>query len=222
MESDQDGTVYLSLVEDFSDAENLTARWAGHVESGDRSQFEVGPDFLDASDAVSWWRKRGAERIYIRLDFEEYLWAGEGSPPDDRSTPFVFDPADPRGRPEGATRALDAQRQAYAAVESAERVGAALEEGRRLTRRREAIGLSEYELADRVGQSTEWLLAVESGTSTYDVAFSQWVSLVWATRHGWPEEMRSSETGNLGWVAQRGQFLREAEVFVNKTLGLYD
>ena len=221
MENVQDGTVYLSLVENLSDEEDTGARWAGHCEFGDRSQIEIGPNFLDAGEAVTWWRKRGAKRIYIRLDSEDYQWAGEGTPPDDRSTLSVFDPADPRGRPDGATRTLDAQRPAFAAAENAERVVTALEEGRRLTGRREALGLSEGELAERVGKSTEWLLAVESGTSTYDVTFSEWVSLVWATRHGWPEEMRSGESGNVSWVAQRGQFLREAEVFVNEMLGLY-
>jgi transcriptional regulator with XRE-family HTH domain len=91
-----------------------------------------------------------------------------------------------------------------------------------LRRRREALHLSINDVADRVGQSTQWLLDAESGKSTYDVTFSQWVNLVWATRQGWPDEMRTCETGSVGWVAQRGQFLREAEVLVNKMLGLYD
>jgi hypothetical protein len=222
MGSVQDGTVYLSLDGDLFDEENTAAHWTGHCEFGDGSQFEFGPDFLDANDAVTWWRKRGAKRIYIRLDFEEYLWAGEGSPSDDQAMLSVFDPADPRGRPDGAANTLDVQRRAFAEGESVERVVAALDEGRRLTRRREAILLSIDELADRVGQSTEWLLDVESGKSTYDVTFFQWVDLVWATRQRWPEEMRTRDTGSVRWVAQRGQFLREAEVFVNKMLGLYD
>jgi hypothetical protein len=70
--------------------------------------------------------------------------------------------------------------------------------------------------------SSEWLADVEAGKSTYEVTFSQWIDLVWATRKGWPDEMRSTKTGVGGWVAQRGQFLREAEISVNKMLGLYD
>jgi hypothetical protein len=222
MGSVQDGTVYLGLDDDLFDEENTAAHWTGHCEFGDGSQFENGPDFLDASDAVTWWRKRGAKRIYIRLDFQEYLWAGEGSPSDDGTTLSVFDPADPRGRSDGAANTLDAKRRAFSERESVERVAAALDEGRRLTRRREAIHLSIDELADRVGQSTEWLADVESGESTDDVTFSQWVNLVWTTRQGWPEEVRTRDDRNVGWVAQRGQFLREAEAFVDKLLGLYD
>jgi hypothetical protein len=222
MEHVSDGTVYLGLDVNLYDDENTPPRWGGHCQTGDSSQFEIGPEFLDASDAVTWWRERGAKRIYIRLDFGEYLWAGEGSPSEDGSRFSVFDPADPRGRPEGATNTLDERRRTLSEVVSAKRVAAGLDEGRRLTRRRETIHLSIEELADRAGQSTEWLLDVESGKSTYDVTFSEWVNLVWATRPGWPDEMRTSGTGSVGWVAQRGQFLREAEVFVNKMLGLYD
>jgi DNA-binding XRE family transcriptional regulator len=222
MENVQDGTVYLGLNADFSDEADTAVGWSGHWESSRGSQFETGPDFLDASDAVTWWRERGAKRIYIRLDFSEYLWAGEGIPPDDSSILSVFDPADARGRPDGAARTLDAERRAFAEVQGAERVTAALDEGHRLTRRREALHLSIKDLADRVGQSRQWLLDVESGKSTYDVTFSQWVYLVWATRKGWPDEMRVSETRSVGWVAQRGQLLREAEVVVNKMIGLYD
>jgi transcriptional regulator with XRE-family HTH domain len=80
------------------------------------------------------------------------------------------------------------------------------------------MNLSVNELADRVGRSTQWLLNVESGKSTYDVSFLQWVDLVWATREGWPDEMRTRKTGNLGWVARQGEFLLEAEVFVNKAI----
>ena len=79
--------------------------------------------------------------------------------------------------------------------------------------------LSVDELAVRVGQPTQWLLDVEEGTSTYDVSFSQWVTLVWATRRGWPEEMRTVHKKNASWVARRGQFLREAEEFVNEHFG---
>jgi hypothetical protein len=221
MEHVQNGTVYIGLNADLLDEANTAVRWSGHWE-GEGSQFETGPDFIDASDAVTWWRERGAKRIYVRLDFSEYLWAGEGVAPDDSSTPSVFDPADPRGRPEGAARTLDVERRAVAEVHQAEQAATSIDEGHRLTRRREAMQLSINELADRVGQSTQWLLDVESGKSTYDVTFSEWVELVSATRPGWPEEMRTRDIRSVGWVARRGQFLREAEVFVNRLLGLYD
>jgi hypothetical protein len=222
MGSIQDGTVYLSLDVDVFDEENTVARWNGHCQFGDSSQIELGPEFLDANDAVEWWRERGATRIYIRLDFGEYLWAGERPPPGERSSLSVFDPADPRGRPEGAVKTSDERRRVFAEVVSARRLAAALDEGRLLTRRRESAALSVTELADRVGQSTQWLVDVESGKPTNDVPFSQWVDLVWATRPGWPEERRLVESKTVSWVARRGQFLREAEIFVNKKLGLYD
>lgn len=222
MGSVQDGTVYLCLDVDVFDEENTVARWNGHCEYRDGSHPEIGPDFLDANDAVTWWRERGATRIYIRLDFGEYLWAGEGSPSDEWMTISVFDPADPRGRPDGAAKTRDARRHALAEVVSARRRAAALDEGRRLKRRREEVHLSIGELAKRVGQSEKWLLDAELGKLSDEVTFSQWVELVWATRQGWPEEVRSKKTEGVGWVAQRGQFLREAEVFVNRLLGLYD
>ncbi|HUY42320.1 MAG TPA: helix-turn-helix transcriptional regulator [Acidimicrobiales bacterium] len=218
----QDGTVYLSLVGDLFAEGNTGVCWAGHCEFRDDSPIEFGPEFVDASDAVHWWRQRGAERIFIRLDFAQYLWAGEGPAPDDAATIVVFDPADPRGRPEGAAKTLDGERRAIVEGERAERGAVALEEGRRLTRRREAVSLSPDELAARVGRSTTWLLDVESGRSTYDVTFAQWVDLVWATREGWPEETRHSDTKSVGWVTHRGQLLREAEIFVNDMLNLYD
>jgi transcriptional regulator with XRE-family HTH domain len=218
----QEGTVYLSLDADVFDDEGTVARWVGHCEFEERSQNESGPEFLDASDAVNWWRTRGAKRIYIRLDFGEYLWAGEGPPPDAPSPLSVFDADDPRGRPGGAAQTFDERRRHFSDAVIATREAASLDEGRRLTRRREAVHLSAEDLADRVGQSTEWILDIESGKSTYDVSFSQWIDLVWTTRHGWPEETRVGESESTGWVAQRGQFLREAEIFVNNMLGHYD
>lgn len=218
----QDGIVYLSLDADFFDDEGTVARWVGHCEFEEQSQIESGPEFLDASDAVNWWRTRGAKRIYIRLDFGDYLWAGEGPPPDAPSPLSIFDADDPRGRPDGAAQTFNERRRHFSDAVIATREAASLDEGRRLTRRREAVHLSAEDLADRVGQSTEWILDIESGKSAYDVSFSQWIDLVWATRHGWPEETRVGESESTGWVAQRGQFLREAEIYVNNMLGLYD
>jgi hypothetical protein len=219
----QDGTVYLSLdVDIFDDDEDAVAHWNGHCQFDDGSPIEMGPEFLDANDAVIWWRDRGATRILVRLDFGKYLWAGDGPPPDETSTLSVFDPDDPRGRPQGAAKTSKERRRDFADVVIARRLSFALDEGRRLTRRREAVHLSARELANRVGQSEQWLLDAESGKSSDQVTFSQWVDLVWATRPGWPEERRAGKIKSAGWVAQRGQFLREAEVLVNSVLGLYD
>jgi hypothetical protein len=222
MASIQDGTVFLSLDVDVFDEENKAPRWNGHCQFDDASQFEVGPEFPDASDAVTWWRERGATRILIRLDFGEHLWAGDGPPPDEIPPIELFDPADPRGRPEGAGKTADARRRVFADVMSARRLALALDEGRRLTRRREAAHLSVDELATRVNQSPQWLLDAEWGKLPTDVTFPQWVNLVWATRPGWPEEKRTNESANFAWVAGQGQFLREAEVLVNNILGIYD
>ena len=222
MGSVHDGVVYLCLDGDFFGDENTVAHWTGHCEFSDDSPFENGPDFLDAGEAVTWWRQRGAKRIYIRLDFQETLWAGEGTSPADSVEIATFDFADPRGRPRGARETFETMRLAFAEKQASEHALAAFEEGCRLTQRRESVNLSIDELANRVGVSSEWLGDVESGKSTEEVTFSQWVNLVWATRRGWPDEMRSVTTGSVGWVAQQGQFLREAEVFVNNKLGLYD
>ena len=83
MGSVKDGIVYLALDGDFFDVEKTVARWNGHCRFDDGSQIEIGPEFLDAGEAVMWWRERGAKRIYIRLDFEETFWAGEGALSDD-------------------------------------------------------------------------------------------------------------------------------------------
>ncbi|MCU1363493.1 MAG: hypothetical protein JWM55_1321 [Acidimicrobiaceae bacterium] len=215
--------MYLSLdVDVFDEKEDAVARWNGHCEFEDGSPPEMGRDFLDANDAVTWWRERGATRILVRLDFGKHLWAGAGPPPDVPSKLSVFDPNDPRGRPEGAAKTSKDRRRDFADVVSARRRAFTLDEGRRLTRRREAIHLSVTELAIRVGQSEQWLLDAESGKLSDEVKFSQWVDLVWATRPGWPGERRASKTQGASWVAHQGQYLREAEVLVNSVLGLYD
>jgi DNA-binding XRE family transcriptional regulator len=222
MGSVRGGVVYLSLNGDSFGDEGTVAHWSGHCEFDDGSPFENGPDFLDAGEAVTWWSQRGATRIYIRLDFKETLWAGKGPSPIDSAEIATFDFADPRGRPRGAKETFEAMRLAFSEKQTSEQAMAAYEEGRRLTQRRESVNLSIDELANRVGVSPEWLGDVESGKATYEVTFVQWVDLVWATRSGWPEEMHSVTTGRFGWAAQPGQFLREAEILVNKKLGLYD
>jgi DNA-binding XRE family transcriptional regulator len=223
MGSVQDGTVYLSLDADaVFDEENTEAHWTGNCQFSDGSPPEDGPAFVDAGEAVTWWRQRGATRICIRLDFEETLWAGEGAFLSGSESIATFDFADPRGRPEGARETLAGMRRTFAERESSQHAARACEEGRRLTRRRESMDLSIDELANRVGVSSEWLPNVEAGKTTYEVTFPQWITLVWATRKGWPDEIRSAKTGASAWVARRGCFLREAELHVNERLGLYD
>lgn len=96
----QDGIVYLALdVDVFDGNDKAVPHWNGHRQFDDGSPIEMGPEFVDASDAVTWWRERGATRIFIRLDFGKYLWAGDGPPPEGRTTLSVFDPGYPRGRP---------------------------------------------------------------------------------------------------------------------------
>ena len=105
----------------------------------------------------------------------------------------------------------------------AERGATSNEEGRRLTRRRRAVGLSVEELADRVGYSPVWLREVESGVTTNEVTMKQWIDLVWATREPFPDERRSmAPGGRTKWVAMEGHFLAEAKLVVNEMLGLYD
>lgn len=222
----RDGTVYLSLVFDWADINNIEIHWSGHCEFNGDVGNEYGPEFDDANDAVKWWRERGALRIFVRLDFHETLWAGGGLPPvEDVSGEAlsVFDPADPRGRPRGARKTVDeAQRDARSQA-ATERAQTSIHEGRRLTRRREGIGLSVEELAIRVGGSPEWIREVESGVRSRQVTMTQWIDLVWATRTPYPDERRSAGALTpVGWVASEGQFLAEAELVVNQALGWYD
>jgi len=100
MASIQDGIVYLSLDIGHWADDDKRARWSGSCQFADDQPFEHGPEFDDANEAVMWWRERGARRICIRLDGRETLWAGNGPPPEEMPTMSVFDPDDPRGRPE--------------------------------------------------------------------------------------------------------------------------
>lgn len=216
----EEGTVYLSL-EQIGDEDGRDGFWSGSCQFPDDSPFVDGPTFTDASDAVKWWRSRGAKTILIRLDFNEYSWAGEGSPPEDCAAMPIFDANDPRGRPEGAARTIEEHDRAEAIRTNTEQAEAAIEEGRQLTVRREFEGLSVDELAVRIGATLQWLLDVESGKSTFQVTLSQWINIVWATRPGWPHEMSNVEP-RFGWVARQGQFLSQAEKIVNESINRED
>jgi len=222
----RDGTVYLSLVFNEADVSDIEIHWSGHCEFNGDAGNEYGPEFDDASDAVNWWRERGAQRIFIRLDFRETLWAGVGLPPiEDVSgeAMSVFDPTDPQGRSRGARKTVN-EAQIDARVQAVtERVRASIDEGRRLARRREGIGLSVEELADRIGGPPEWIREVESGVRSAEVTMMQWIDLVWATRTPYPDERRSAGALTpVRWVAREGDYLAEAEVVVNEALGRYD
>jgi Helix-turn-helix domain len=218
MRSVQNGTVYLALDEDFFDERGGEGFWSGSCQYPDGS-FEEGPTFTDANDAVSWWRERGATAIAIRLDSHDYLWAGEGRPPESPKVMRIFDPQDPRGRPEGARETIQSQRRANAEHDKAEQLANAIDQGQRLSRRRESVGLTVEQLAERVGETTAWLEDLESGQSNEDVTFSQWTILVWATRPGWPDEKNAAERQRVGWEVRNGHYLNEAEAMVNRTLG---
>jgi hypothetical protein len=217
----QDGKVYITLDADSFDEIGGEARWSGSLQFLDDSLIEEGPTFRDASDAVSWWRSRGANEIYIRLD-DEYSWAGEGAPPDDWAARPIFDQEDPRGWPDGAKRTIEARRRAGSEQASAEQAAAASDEGRHLSVLRESAGLSIDELANRVGVPPQWLLDVESGTPNFDATMSQWIQVVWATRPGWPDAMSKFEPPSNGWVVRNGRFLSEAERIVNSAIALED
>jgi len=221
MGSIEEGTVFISL-DDIGDDDGRDGFWSGSCQFRDDSPFVFGPTFTDASDAVEWWRSRGAKTILIRLDFNEYSWAGEGLPPEDCAEMPIFDSNDPRGRPEGTKRTIEEHDRAEAVRANTQQVEAAIEEGRQLTVRREAEGLSVDELADRVGATPQWLLDVESGKSTFQVTFTQWITIVWATRPGWPHEMSNAEPRRFGWVARQGQFLSQAAKIVNESINLED
>ena len=221
MGSVEEGTVYLCL-EQVDGDDGRDVFWGGSCQFHDDSPFEFGPTFTDASDAVEWWRSCGAKTILIRLDFNGYAWAGEGSPPEDFAEMPIFDASDPRGRPEGAKRTIEEYDRAEAVQANTQQAEAAIEEGRQLTIRREAEGLSVDELADRIGVSPQWLLDVELGKLTFQVTMNQWINIVWATRPGWPHEMSNAEPRRFGWVARQGEFLSKAEEIVSQSINLED
>lgn len=220
MRSVEEGTVFLCLEQIGDDGRD--GLWGGSCQFCDNSPFVDGPTFTDARDAVEWWRSRGAKTILIRLNFNEYSWAGEGSPPEDCAEMPIFDVNDPRGRHEGARRTIEEHSRAEAVRANTEQDEAAMEEGRRLTVRREAKGLSVDELADRIGTTPQWLLDVESGKSSFQVTLTQWINIVWATRAGWPHEMSKAEPHRFGWVARQGRLLSEAERIVTESINLED
>lgn len=219
MVDDAEGSVYISLrLDPFAERAGEPV-WSGRWQFVDRARDLNTPDFAHASDVVSWCRERGARRIFVILEGRQMLWAGTGPAPEGLGT---FDPDDPRGRAEGAALALEAARKELREDQALRQRAFALEEGRRLSRRREVVGVSLDELAERVGVSGEWLARVESGEITSEVTMAEWIALVWATREGWPNERSAAGTRNIAWVAPHGQFLRQAEVIVNEALGLYD
>lgn len=177
--------------------------WLGPREWDDGTPPEQGPGFADASEAVRWWRSRGADWIVIRLDDSGYLWAGVGPPPPWSSPLPLFVDDDPGGRPEGAIATAKRWRKTLREGFKSTGVQRDAEEGARLRLRRESIGLSVEELAQRVNADTTWLADVESGRTTGDVSLRQWLDLVWATREPWPDERRFRHRGPIGWAGDR-------------------
>ena len=195
------GIVYMAWDSDLL-ADEPQPRFSGHREDGDT--FEDGPAFDDASDAVRWWRERGAGKILIRLDHSGYLWAGVGPPPVDPETGHpmpVFSDDDPAGRPEDSLARAKAEQRELREQEAARRANQPYEMGARLRARREAVGLSIEGLAERVESSPGWIESVEAGQTASALSLSHWVDLVWATREPWPDQRRFRNTGSYGWVA---------------------
>ncbi len=215
MRSVQDGKVYISLDDDYSDQASGEVHWSGSCQFPDDADIEDGPTFSDAGDAVAWWRTRGAKDIYIRLDDNEYLWAGEGTPPEDWAGRRIFDWDDPRGRLDGVRKTSEERRRDQIKRTNEVQATAAIGQGHRLSMRRESAGLSIDELANRLGVSPQWLCEVESGAATFEVSMSQWIQMVWATHPGWTEARSTIQTPDAGWVARNGQFPSEAERIVS-------
>jgi len=196
-------------------------QWFGHREWDDGTPPEEGPTFADASDAVRWWRNRGATWIAIRLDDSGYLWAGVGAPPSSLSPMPLFSDDDPRGRPEGALASAKAARKLWreqlpGQIE-AHRKHRATEAGDQLRKRREAVNLSVEELAARVQVAPAWIEDIESGQTSLQISLRQWVELVWATREPWPDEHRFRSHGPIGWAGPES--LSTAEQIVLAILG---
>ncbi len=196
--------------------------WGGHREVPGGQDMEPGPDFLDASEAVQWWRDRGADQVFINLDGSEYLWAGVGPPPEDTMTVFSSD--DPRGRHEDALLMAEAGRKRVREKRSLQRAQASIKLGEDLRRRRERTGLSVEELASRINGSIAWVTDVESGRTALEVDHNRWVGIVWATREPWPDERRyqpKTDDGKVrryGWVDGEGAGLARAEESVRRWL----
>lgn len=200
--------------------DELRPYFSGHRENG-QSVLEYSPEFTDASDAVAWWKQRGAKKILIRLDHRGYLWAGEGSPPIDIDTGLpmpVFSDEEPAGRPESSWVRAEAAQRAMREQVAANEANKPILMGERLRRRREDLGLSVTEVAQRMGTEEAWITGVESGHLAGAVTVSQWVDLVWATHDPWPDPRRNRSAGGFSWVAF--DLLSAAEDIVQRHLDL--
>ncbi len=222
------GRVYLTL-DDCAlvpASEEIHPTWGGLRDFGSDVPPERGPSFADASDAVKWWRQRGAEWIVIQIDSSEDLWAGVGPPPlagaaDERMA--VFSDDDPRGRPEGAFATAEAARKRFETLFAHHQEQRWIEQGDQLRRRREAVGVSLEDLASRIGVDPSWVEDVELGRTTMEVTLGEWVELVWATREPWPDNRRMEEThrsSSRSWMAPN--LLAAAEDQVSECLALND
>jgi DNA-binding transcriptional regulator YiaG len=213
--------VYVAWNDGFQGLDDdLRPFFSGHREDG-QSVLEYSPEFEDASDAVEWWKQRGAEKILIRLDHRGYLWAGVGPPPIDTDTGqpmLVFSDEDPAGRPESSYIRAEAAQRAMRDQEAANEANKPVLMGERIRKRREDLGLSVTEVAQRISAEEAWITEVESGRTARAVTISQWVDLVWATHNPWPDPRRYRSTGGLGWVALDG--LSAAEDIVQRHLDL--
>ncbi len=215
-------TIFLDFDRLQSDEdEEYPPRWFGYVEHEGDPVVEEGPFFEDAEDAVRWWKRR-SERIFVRLNERETLWAGVGEAPEVSGKALgVFDENDPRGRPEGARETVRVALADSRARQEEEKRQQHAEDGLNFKRRRLAANLSVEDVALRVAKSTGWVEEIESGLDD-DVSLSNWIDLVWATTEPWPEARETADRlwGAGGWFAfaPLAPQLEQAEDFVTRRM----
>lgn len=206
------------------ESEEFPPGWFGYVEyEDDRLELEEGPFFSSALEAVRWWRGRSS-RIYVRLEEDEALWAGDGPAPEVDGQPMgIYEERDGRAHPEGTRHTARARGAGRRADTAATKRRQLIVEGLRVRERRTAAGISVDDLAVRMGADPSWIEEIESGANRPEPSFSTWVDLVWATTEPWPQARAAadrlwegSESAGSSWIAfaPSGGLVRQAETLV--------
>ena len=140
------GRVYVGLNHGWLDAdsdEEPRPFWCGQCQMDGEGTSETGPEFPDASDAVRWWKDRGAKWILVDMGDGSFAWTGEKGPheiprEDRRGAPVhLFSHDDPRGRAEAALAVSKASRLRTRESFARQRMDVAVRVGKDLSRRRE-------------------------------------------------------------------------------------